>query len=561
MNTPILIPAFQPGPQLTALVEHLVEKAVPLIVIVDDGSGPEYLGVFEACSGLAPVRILRHPANLGKGAALKTGIRYVLESVPGRTGVVTADADGQHDPDDIIAVARALAGNPKCLVLGSRQFGRHVPIRSRVGNLCTRALVRVILGQRVQDSQTGLRGLPVQLLPYLRDLPSNGYEFELDMLIAAKHLGITVVEQPIQTIYELANPSSHFDPLRDSMKIYFVLFRFSLLSLLTAALDNLVFYFAYHATSSVLAAQDISRSAAVLFNYNAARKAVFLSHERHAVLFPRYILVVVASGAASYGLIRLLADRFSVDPFLAKLSAELLLFFVNFVLLRDFVFTRHLWAAATDWTRYYRSAHFTARFTRKYTADVLVAALRKCRNGANGGIIIELGGANSCFADRIIAELRPSAYHVVDNNDYGLNILSARADKPPHIRLHRGDVLNMHLDLRADAVFSVGLIEHFDPAGTRQAVLRHLELLRPGGYAILSFPTPTALYRVARALTELAGLWNFPDERPIRSGEVLESVAPFAEFITEKTLWPLIYTQHLIVVRKREYPQEAAASA
>jgi putative flippase GtrA len=551
MHTPILIPAFRPGPELRALVECLVEKAVQLIVIVDDGSGLQYAPVFEACSRFAPVHILRHAANFGKGAALKTGLRFVLESVPGCSGVVTADADGQHDPDDIVAVSAALAANPDCLVLGSRQFGRHVPLRSRVGNLCTRALARVILGRRVQDSQTGLRGVPVRLLPYLLDLSSNGYEFELDMLIAAKHLGLSVVEQPIRTIYAPGNVTSHFDPLRDSMKIYFVLFRFSLLSLVTAALDNLVFYFAYHATASVLAAQAVSRCAAVLFNYNEARKAVFLSHQRHAVLFPRYILVVAASGAVSYGLIRLLGDRFGVDPFLAKVGAELLLFSANFVLMRDFVFTRSVWPSATDWTRYYTSVPFTARFTRKYTASVLIAALRKFSNEANLGVIIELGGANSCFVDRIISELQPSAYHVIDNNDYGLNILNARAGKPRQICLHRGDVLNMNLDLRADAVFSVGLIEHFDPPGTRQAVLKHLELLRPGGCAILSFPTPTALYRVARALTELVGLWKFPDERPLRRTEVLDSVAPFAELVSEKTLWPLVYTQHLIVLRKR----------
>ncbi|MBZ5606729.1 MAG: glycosyltransferase [Acidobacteriia bacterium] len=561
MNTPIVIPAFRPGPQLVALVEQLAGRAVPCIVIVDDGSGPEYAEIFERCSAFAPVHILRHETNLGKGAALKTAIRYVLETFPDSTGIVTADADGQHDPADVLCVARALEQNPDCLVLGARQFDRHVPVRSRIGNLCTRALARAILGQRVQDSQTGLRGLPRKLLPYASDLRSDRYEFELDMLIAAKHLGLTVVEEPIRTIYAPGNPTSHFDPLRDSMKIYFVLFRFSLLSLVTAAVDNIVFFFAYRATRSVLASQAMSRGAAVLFNYGAARKAVFLSHERHRILFPKYILLVITSGALSYGLIRLLTYFFAIDAILAKVSAESLLFVANFVLQRDFVFTQRPRAAATDWNLYYRSVPFTARFTRRYTARVLVSALRKFRNHPGGEVIIELGGANSCFLDRIVAEIRPSVYHVIDNNDHGLNILSARPDKPPQVRVHRADVLNMHLDFRADAVFSVGLIEHFDPQGTRKAVLKHFELLRPGGYAILSFPTPTALYRAARAVTEFFGLWNFPDERPLHRGEVLESIAPFGEVVLEKTLWPLVYTQHLMVVRKRELPREAAASA
>ncbi len=559
MNTPIVIPALRPGPQLPALVERLAGGGASSILIVDDGSGSDYAGVFDRCAAFSQVRILRHESNLGKGAALKTAIRHVLEIAP--TGIVTADADGQHDPADVLRVARVLEQNPDCLVLGARHFDRRVPLRSRLGNLFTRALARLILGQRVQDSQTGLRGLPAKLLPYAGSLPSDRYEFELDMLIAAKHLGLAVLEQPIQTIYAPGNPTSHFDPLRDSMKIYFVLFRFSLLSLATAAIDNIVFFFAYRATRSVLASQAMSRAAAVLFNYGAARRAVFLSHERHRILFPKYILLVLVNAAISYALIRLLTHWFAIDAILAKVSAETLLFVANFILQRDFVFTQRPRSAATDWNLYYRSVPFTARFTRKYTARVLVAALQKFRNRPGGEVIVELGGANSCFLDRIVAEIKPSAYHVIDNNDHGLNILAARADKPPQVRVHRGDVLDMHLDFRADTVFSVGLIEHFDPQGTRSAVLKHFELLRPGGYAILSFPTPTALYRAARAVTEFFGLWNFPDERPLRRGEVLESVAPLGDVVLEKTLWPLVYTQHLMVIRKREFPREAAASA
>lgn len=561
MNTPIVIPAYRPGPELTALVEQLAPTSVPAIVIVDDGSGPESQAVFAKCSAWAKVRILRHEANLGKGAALKTGIRYVLGAFPDSTGVVTADADGQHDPGDIIRVAQALEQHPDCLVLGCRHFDQQVPVRSRIGNVCTRAMARVILGQAVLDTQTGLRGLPNKLLPHLPGLPSNGYEFELDMLIASKHLGLRIEQEKIRTIYAAGNPKSHFDPLRDSMKIYFVLFRFSLLSLLTAAVDNLVFYFAYHATSSIAASQAMSRGVAILFNYGAARKAVFLSHERHRILFPRYVLIVILSGAVSYGLIRLLTDLFAFPPMLAKVSAESLLFAASFVLQRDFVFTKRPPSAATDWTHYYRSVPFTARLTRKYTARVLVAALRKFRGQAGGGVFIELGGANSCFLDRIVAELQPAAYHVVDNNDYGLRILSERRDRPPQVRLHRGDVLNMDLGFRADAVFSVGLIEHFDPAGTRNAVRKHFEMLKPGGYAIISFPTPTALYRTARRVTEFLGLWNFPDERPLARREVLESVAPFGEVVLEKTLWPLVYTQHLMVVKKRDFQHVTAVPA
>jgi SAM-dependent methyltransferase len=119
------------------------------------------------------------------------------------------------------------------------------------------------------------------------------------------------------------------------------------------------------------------------------------------------------------------------------------------------------------------------------------------------------------------------------------------------VQLHQQSVLDMSLDRKADVVFSVGLVEHFDASGTRQAVLAHFDVLRPGGTLILTFPRPTPLYRVTRRLIEMLGMWKFHDERPLEPAEVLEAVRGRGEVVYQKTLWPLILTQHLIVARKR----------
>jgi cyclopropane fatty-acyl-phospholipid synthase-like methyltransferase len=117
--------------------------------------------------------------------------------------------------------------------------------------------------------------------------------------------------------------------------------------------------------------------------------------------------------------------------------------------------------------------------------------------------------------------------------------------------LHRQDVRDLVLPVKVDAVFSVGLIEHFDPAGTREAVQAHLSLLERGGGAIISYPTPTVLYRLARGVTEAMGLWKFPDERPLGRAEILDSIAGRGKVLFEKTLWPLVFTQHLMVIQKQ----------
>jgi len=548
----VLIPAYRPGLVLVDTVKLLATGGFDAIVVVDDGSGAGYAPIFAEISRIPNVDVVSHAINMGKGSALKAGINFVLYAYPEISGIVTADADGQHDPADVQKVSARFQANPDSLVLGVRDFLGRVPLRSRLGNRITRRIVRAVIGHNLSDSQTGLRAIPRMLLPRLLKMRSAGYEFELEMLIAAKHLGLQVVEQPIRTIYEPGNPSSHFQPFRDSMRIYNVLLRFTSIGILTAALDNLVFYFLFQATGSILESQVGARSAAVLFNYTAVRRAVFLSDERHGVLLPRYLLVVLANAGLSYAGIQALTSLLHLSVFPAKIIAETLLFVVNFLAQRDFVFTKRAGApSVTDWDRYYQHVPFTARFTRKYTESVLISTMRMCTREGECGTILEIGGANSCFVEAILRVLRPTTYHVVDRNKYGLLLLKHRFDGRHDVILHEGDVLELQdLNLRADVVFSIGLIEHFDPEGTHKAIQAHFDLLRPGGLAIISFPTPTWLYIVTRAIAEVFGMWHFPDERPLMRSEVRAWVGDAGEIVFEKSLWPLVLTQHLIAVRK-----------
>jgi len=111
-------------------------------------------------------------------------------------------------------------------------------------------------------------------------------------------------------------------------------------------------------------------------------------------------------------------------------------------------------------------------------------------------------------------------------------------------------VLNLNLNMEADLVFSVGLIEHFSVRDTAKAVKAHFDILKSNGIAIISFPTPTFLYRMARFAAERLGLWIFHDERPLKQSEVSGTGGQYGQLLDQRIIWPIFLTQAMLVFRK-----------
>lgn len=222
-----LIPAWNPPSILVGLTQELIGHGCGTIVVVDDGSGVERQEIFEEISDGSAVTVLHHPKNAGKGSALKTGLRHLLAHHPHCAGVVTADADGQHTSADIVRVARSLADCGR-FVLGTRSLHQNVPLRSKLGNTLTRRLFRWLTRTCVSDTQSGLRGFPMPIVAELIRLPGDRYEYEMTVLAYLCQSMRSPMEVPISTVYLDGNRSSHFDPVRDSMRVYSVLLRIAL---------------------------------------------------------------------------------------------------------------------------------------------------------------------------------------------------------------------------------------------------------------------------------------------------------------------------------------------
>jgi glycosyltransferase involved in cell wall biosynthesis len=202
-----LIPGYQEGPRIrpvvTAAARHLP------VLVVDDGSTDDTATEAEA----AGARVLRQVPNAGKGAALRAGFRLALEER--WDAVVTLDADGQHDPDEIPRFVAAFSspgahGPRPELIVGRRDFSRMPPIR-RLSNTLGTAAFSWAVGQAVPDNQSGYRLLGRRLMAATLDSREAGFEFEVEMIAVCIRQGWTIGWVPIATIY--AGEPSHVRPL------------------------------------------------------------------------------------------------------------------------------------------------------------------------------------------------------------------------------------------------------------------------------------------------------------------------------------------------------------
>jgi putative flippase GtrA len=255
--------------------------------------------------------------------------------------VITADADGQHLPADIAKIAQALADNQQALILGVRSFQGQVPLRSRLGNSVTQTVFRFLVGERITDTKTGLRGAPLALIPMFLRITANRYEYELDMLIQCATNHHPIVQIPIATVYIDENRSSHFNPIVDSAKIYLVFLRFIGSSLLTALVDNIVFILVYNASGNIILGQALARGVATLVNFTLNRNFVFKHQADKWLAFAKFLALVIIMGAVSYSLIRLIVDHTGIGVVPAKILAETGLYLINFATQRTLIFRKH----------------------------------------------------------------------------------------------------------------------------------------------------------------------------------------------------------------------------
>jgi glycosyltransferase involved in cell wall biosynthesis len=209
-----LIPAYNEANHIASVVAG-ARQQLPVLV-VDDGSRDATAELAQAAGAM----IISQQPNAGKGAALKLGFRWAIER--GYAAVITLDADGQHDPAEILAFLKAFEAEVCDLIIGERDFSK-IPIVRRISNNIGRVTFSWALGRRVDDNQSGYRLISRRLMEAMLASHEQGFQFEVEMILVCVRQGYPMCGVPIRTIY--ADERSHIQPLRHIVEFTRMLLR------------------------------------------------------------------------------------------------------------------------------------------------------------------------------------------------------------------------------------------------------------------------------------------------------------------------------------------------
>lgn len=351
---PIVIPAYEPDDRLIDLLDQINTNKIGIVILVDDGSGEKFRKIFEEAEKRIKATggcLLKHSVNMGKGKALKTAFSYIIENYPAAVGAVTADSDGQHTVECIQKVSENLMNYPNNLILGVRTFdGEDIPWKSRFGNKLTEKIFSYVAGIHVSDTQTGLRGIPMQFMKELIHMEGDRFEFEMRMLLecAGRY---NVTEVPIQTIYDSKeNHQTHFNPVSDSLKIYRILggkFVKYIISSFSASIIDLLMFSIFcfglknrYPEMYVALATMSARAISATYNYIINYKIVFKSRESVGMSGMKYIILAIAQMCISALLVTLFVKFVPIVPeVIEKVIVDTGLFFLSYYIQQKYVFS------------------------------------------------------------------------------------------------------------------------------------------------------------------------------------------------------------------------------
>ncbi|MCQ2551915.1 MAG: bifunctional glycosyltransferase family 2/GtrA family protein [Clostridia bacterium] len=351
----IIIPSLNPDEKFTSVVSGMMAAGFTRFVLVDDGSDKNHKEPFRLAEKYPMVTVLTHTVNLGKGQALKDAFNFVYDNLPDVEAVITIDGDGQHKPEDAKRLADRLSEKPNEVVFGCRNFNeKNVPTRNKLGNKITSLVFRLFFKFKLSDTQTGLRGIPRKYLKdFAEKVEGTRFEYESNMLLYMNDEKIPYSEVSIATLYIEENKSSHFNPIKDSIRIYKPIikkatgFKFIITGGICTLIDLALYTICMKSISLEniwllnILCNTIARVISAILNYLANYKFVFCSKAPVLKGAPKYLLIAAGKVLVSWVIQTPVFNALHITGFLCtiiKCIVDVILAFISYFVQKKWIF-------------------------------------------------------------------------------------------------------------------------------------------------------------------------------------------------------------------------------
>ncbi len=349
-NIFIIIPAYNPNQILLKLIDDIKKEGFSHIVVINDGSIEKSKEIFTQAEQKNCI-VLNHEKNLGKGFAIKSGIKEaVSDKYKDIMGFITIDSDAQYLPSDVKKIAEEMIKNPESLILGVRDFSdKKIPFKNTFRNKISSAFFKLSTGKKCSDTQSGLRGIPLNLTKMALEEEGRRYEYEMNFLMDAV-LAVDTKYVPVETVEYTEDKVSHYHPLFDTLRVFGRFITFIASSLLAYVLDIALFSIlcscvltktSFDDRAKIWIATTIGKLAAAVINYTINKKYSFKTKETSAAEFFKYIVVFLIKLIGSAELVTLL--KFLPIPLtLLKCIIDTSIFFISYRLQKVWVFKKKI---------------------------------------------------------------------------------------------------------------------------------------------------------------------------------------------------------------------------
>lgn len=219
-NFAAVIPALNPQKQLLDYVQQLYKLGIQFIVVVNDGSEAKYDSIFEGLAMKSYCHILKNERNEGKGYSLKKGFRHILNTCPSCDGVITIGAHGQHRLQDVQLMLKMTKVFSHSIILGVRNMkSPDVTFSQYIGNRATTMLFNLLYHKCLLDTQSGLRYIPTDELPWLVEIKGSGFDYDTNMLVQAIKRHYPIYEIQIGNARLKKNTLLHYDEVMTAQEV------------------------------------------------------------------------------------------------------------------------------------------------------------------------------------------------------------------------------------------------------------------------------------------------------------------------------------------------------